>query len=280
MKRNKLVQALALAGGVLGSVGFLGTAQAVTLSNGTLTLDVNATGSIKDVTNATAGFWNFGTPTIGFGISSSAGFGREDANCCSGPVSNPFSGTTVGGPTTIVASGTWGSLSYIRTYSLSGFDVNISTVVTNGGTSRETFKWFDSGDPDQGIPRGGGFASFNDVLPAYAIATNSSGTPPDLVKWSRTDPTAVLTFTPGSLGIFDASTLNSVYATPYDPNLANQDIGIAIIWEKTLEAGASVTLNYIQSYGTPEEVLPEPGTIVLFGAGVIGLLGVRRRQRD
>lgn len=275
MKKFGLAQALVLAGGVLGSVGILGTAQAATITNGTLTLDVNATGSIRDVTNGAGGFWNFGTPTIGFGISSSAGFGRENANIF---VSN-FGGATVGGPTTIVATGSWGGLNYTRTYSLSGFDVNISTLITNIGTGSETFKWFDSGDPDQGIPRSGGFNSFNDVLPGYAIATNSTGVPPDLVKWSRTDASAVLTFTPGSLDINNAVQLNSLFTTPYDPNLADEDIGIAIIWEKTLAAGDSITLNYIQSYGTPDDILvPEPGTFALLGAGVLGLFGARRRK--
>lgn len=276
MKNFKLAQALVLAGGVLGSVGFLGTAEAATISNGTLTLDVNATGSIVDVSNAAGGFWNYGYPTIGFGISSSAGFGREAANVGF----SDFGGATVGGPTTIVATGSWGGLNYTRTYSLSGFDVNISTLITNVGTGSETFKWFDSGDPDQGIPRSGGFASFNDVLPGYAIATNSSGLPPDLVKWSRTDSSAVLTFTPGSLDIASAGQLDALYGTPYDPNLANEDIGIAIIWEKTLAAGDSITLNYIQSYGTPDDILvPEPGTFALLGAGVLGMFGIRRRKQ-
>jgi hypothetical protein len=106
MKKFKLAQALVLAGGVLGSVGFLGTAEAATITNGTLTLDVNATGSIHDVTNAAGGFWNYGYPTIGFGISSSAGFGREDANVGAGS----FAGATVGGATTIVATGSWGGV--------------------------------------------------------------------------------------------------------------------------------------------------------------------------
>ncbi len=66
---------------------------------------------------------------------------------------------------------------------------------------------------------------------------------------------------------------------PYDPNLANEDIGIAIIWEKTLAAGDSITLNYIQSYGTPDDILvPEPGTFALLGAGVLGMFEIRRRK--
>jgi hypothetical protein len=68
--------------------------------------------------------------------------------------------------------------------------------------------------------------------------------------------------------------------TPYDPNLANEDIGIAIIWEKTLAAGDSITLNYIQSYGTPDDILvPEPGTFALLGAGVLGMFEIRRRKQ-
>ncbi len=276
MNRSKLVNALVLACGVLGTTVVLGTAQAAVITNGILSLDVNATGSIRDVTNAAGGFWDYGYPTIGFGIDSSAGFGREAANVGF----FDFGGSIVAG-TTIVASGSWGGLSYVRTYSLSGFDVNISTVITNVGTSAETFKWFDSGDPDQGIPRSGGHASFNDVTPAYAIATNSSGIPPDLVKWSSTDPTAVLTFTPGSLDISSSAQLASLYATPYDPNLADEDIGIAIIWEKTLSAGESLTLNYVQSYGTKEDVgLPEPGTLALLGSGVMGLFGSGLRKRQ
>lgn len=274
MKQSKLVKALVLAGSVLGA---LGSAQAAVISNGTLTLDVNATGSIRDVSNAAGGFWNYGYPDIGFGISSAAGFAREDANVGY----TQLGGSIVAGPTTIVASGSFGGLSYVRTYSLSGFDVNISTVITNGNTASTTFKWFDAGDPDQGVPRGGGNGSFNDITPDYAIATNSSGVPPDLVKWASTDPTAVLTFVTGSLEISSAGQLDTLFTTPYDPNLADEDIGMAIIWQRTLAAGESLTLNYVQSYGTAIDVgiVPEPGTLALVGAAALGIFGSSLRKR-
>lgn len=268
------VAALAAIGVLTGSVSAQDT-----ISNSEISLTVNADGSIQDVIKDVGGFWNYGVPAIGFGIDSSNGYGNQYGNL--GSSSFVATSGIVGG--SIVTNGAWGNLEYTRTYSLSSNNVNISTVITNHSTDAETFKFFDAGDPDQGVPRGGSFNSFNDVNGLYAIATNSSGLPPDLVKFSTTDPTAVLTFLPG-LYIGDSFTLSSVFASPYDPNFADQDIGMAIIWERTLLGGQSVTLDYVQSYGTASETgvsVPEPSTFALLGLGAVGaaVAAIRRRRQ-
>lgn len=256
-----------------------GTANAsFTISNSRISLEVNDGGSIKDVTKNVGGFWDYGYPTIGFGISTSNGFALSDQNVGR----DDFAGITSLAGDVITTIGAFGNLSFSRTYSLNENNVNISTVITNNGTDEEAFKFFDSGDPDQGIPRGGGFNSFNDVNGQYAIATNSTGTPPDLVKWSTLDTSAVLTFLAGSLDITSSSYLDSVYGNPYDPNFADEDIGMAIIWSKILRGGESIELSYVQSYGTLDETglaVPEPGSMSLMCLGLCGMAWRSRRNR-
>jgi hypothetical protein len=271
MRKQILITAFGVA---LASVA---PASADVITNGTLTLVTNPGGSINDVSNAAGGFWNYGYPTIGFGIKNdtTGGFGGEDENVGR----HEFGGSTASTATTITATGSFGNLSYTRTYSFSSqFDLLIETVLSNTGLSPETFKFFDTGDPDQGVPRGGGNSSFNDITSGYAIATNSSGVPPDLVKFTNVDADSVLTFTPFGLDIFDPGQVDALFAAPYDPNLADQDIGVAIIWERTLGAGESTTLTYIQSYGTAAQVLPEPATMSLFGLGALAVGYARRRR--
>ena len=271
-----------LAAGAL-LLGVASPAAAVTINLGDLSVDINdSNGRIDALRFFGTEYYNLGSPVSEYGFQRGTSTGTFTLD--------PGSAVIGGGTTATVTGSLGGGLSFVRTYALvPGNILRVVTTVSNAGTDPVAIRMFDTLDPDQGIPLGAGFDTINDVLAGpRGQATNIHS-----VMMSALPADAVIGFGDGSspfgLGIFDGNSLNTFFASPFDPNGADSDIGITLGLERLLAAGGSATFAYDQCYGrTAEQAaagcatgVPAPLPLALLGLGLgasVMLRQVRRGQ--
>lgn len=276
--RKSLFATLATLAAVVAGVGEV---RGAIVSNAALVLDVNPNGSINDVYSPGLQYYNVGWPTVGYGVLlDGTTFARNNANIGLNGISASFA---VSGPGSISGTGSIGSLSFSRTYSLSGNKVNISTRFTNtDDVNNLDLLWYDEADPDQGfftspnIPDTVNDIYQNDLLVNVAEATSlETG---DYVRWYDNSNQGVLSFIAGDLEIANDTQLLALLGLPYDPDLALQDIGMAIMYHLVLAPGESQTVSFSHEYKVNLTSVPEPASLAIFGCGALGLAFIRRRR--
>ncbi|MDJ0598883.1 MAG: S8 family serine peptidase [Crocosphaera sp.] len=232
-----------------------------TLDNGLLTIDIREdNGAIDTALFAGSDFFNPGSPISDFGFQNGTDTSTFVRNTTTGLTQQPV---TVNSNGEVVVIGTYtgggANVDFTRTYSLDD-DLNVLNIKTefvNNGSDL-TLSYFDTFDPDQGIDRGNGFSTFNDV---FTLET-AGGT----AKVGQASELDDLTFILGSLNpdatiasgspfvISDGFTLNEFFDSPFDGNGELADQGTHIGIRLDLDAGETESFEYSQAYGeSPEE---------------------------
>lgn len=263
-----------------------------TLTNGTLNVQVADNGTIFALQFDGREYYREGAFVSDFGFQVGTNTGTFEINTTQG-------GTAIAGSST---NPTWSG-----SYSNSGSTANVSRTyavplpnlltvtisATNTGTSPLDLRWFDTLDPDQGVDGGAGFNTVNDIynLGGFNVARATSADGYTVLFGSS--PT--LAFGGGTsafgLGVSSGATLNQCFATPFDPNGANADIGVCIGSTFSLAPGQSGSYTYFQAFGATPAVaeatflaqagapIPEPATVFLMATGLAGLAFHRLRRR-
>ena len=273
------------------------SAQALTLDNGSLKLKIDdGNGAINSVLFGGSEFYRQGTFVSDFGFQNGADTSTFATNTAYGSAGVPV--TVTGGSSSASVDGTFtgggAKISFSRVYSLvPGLNVirTITTFVNNGADT--TFGAFDTFDPDQGIDKGNGFGTSNDVLKLVTDeglakvgqATESGGL--SVVIGSLNPATTVASGNPFQINSgFD---LNSFFASPFDGNGSFDDQGTHIGIQKFLTAGSSFSFAYDQAFGSSSSGaqaafisahsgVPIPTPALL--PGLIGLgMGVLRKRK-
>lgn len=262
------------------------SAEAIPLANGSLFVDIRPdNGAIDTLTFGGSDFYNPGAPVSDFGFAGDV----SGTNATDGFDSTPIFSVIGGGDSVVVnGSSIGGEIVFSRAYSIvSGFDV-LRTTTSLVNTTIDTFDFFfgDFFDPDQGTDLGLGFATKNDIFSLGSIPVGQATTSADsntVVIGSLQDsllnfpePVGFCSFAPPLSGGNDG-----------DGALEDKCVGIGI--SLILNPGESFQFTFDQAFGTTPEaaqtaflqanVVPEPGTLSLIGAGLIGAgLMVRRRR--
>ena len=213
-------------------------------------------GAIDTVLFSGSDFCNPGGPVSDFGLQNGTNTSSFVRNDTSGFTQQPVSVSEDDGSVVVTGTYTQGgaNVDFKRTYTqIDGFNAfEVETEFTNNG-SDVNLRYFDTFDPDQGVDRGSGFSTFNDVLTLDTGAGEA--------KIGQATESGGLTFILGSLdsdatvasgnpfSISSGSTLNNFFTSPFDGNGALADSGTHIGVELDLDAGESETFNYLQAYG-------------------------------
>jgi len=236
-------------------------AQAISLDQGSLHLDVRAdNGAIDTITFGGVDFFNPGSPVSDFGFQ--VGTDTTSFRCNNTDGLRQVAASAVASGSSVVATGTYtgggANVSFIRTYSLVAGQnvVKIVTQLTNGGSSNVTLRYFDTFDPDQGMPLGG-YSTVMDVFPlstaagsiavgqAYSTYNNFT-----FLLGPAAPAAAVVSSGSPYQRIYTGTILNSVFATPADANGANQDFGVHAVFERVIPAAGSVAVELRLAFGT------------------------------
>ena len=226
------------------------------LSSANIFLDIRTDNAAID-TLTSFGFDNFnpGTPVSDWGLMLDGASSTFQLNTTSGggiafgTLTN--SGGVISGTATY-ASGAY-ALTLTREYQLVGPNsVMVTTIVQNDGQAIGSFLGFDTFDPDIGIPRAGGFPTYNDVFTSGGVLiglASDNVTSRYSVALGATDPRAVVA-AGNPFQINSATLLTSVATAPFDGNGALADQGLHIVFSTPLAAGATTTFQYFLNFGT------------------------------
>lgn len=254
------------AGAAFVALGNVGSAQAIILSNGSLTVDIrNDNGAIDSILFGGSDFYNSGTAVSDFGLQNDTNTSTFVLNDTNGLNGQPV--TVIGTSSSVTVTGTYtkggANINFNRTYSLvSGQNVlRTATVFTNSGPNT-TLSYFDSFDPDQGIDKGLGAKTFNDV---FNLATGAGTAKVGQASISTgltvvigsVNPNVKVTVASGEhflgYGIGSGSELNNLFLfsdVAGDGNGTFEDMGTFIGIRESLTAGSTRSFVYDQAYGT------------------------------
>lgn len=276
---------------------FTSTSQAVSITNGSLYVDISATtGAIDTLTFGGSDWYNPGTPVSDWGMQSSTNTGSFAINTTTGTANIPISSVSESGGIVTVqgvytaASGD--SITIDRSYEIiAGYDSLLVTTTLSKSTFSNPgdIRLFETFDPDMGVNQGAGFSTFMDVksLGGFDVAE----------AWITSTPLAVVMGTADVLasgGPFSISTggdVNSLFSSPVDADGDFVDSGMHLGFEDNMDAPTStVTFAYIQAYGTTladaegeflgsAGIVPVPAAVWLFGSGLLGMIGIARRKK-
>lgn len=279
--------------GILAMAALVGMAtrselQAAVISNGLLSVDISdSNGAINSVTFNGTEFFRQGTYVSDFGFQNGTDTGTFVRNTAEGVTQQlvTVTGTTVSGN----YGGGGADIQFTRSYSLvPGVNaLRITTQLTNQGVSPTTVSYFDTFDPDQGVPLYS-YSTFNDVLSLAGTIVGQAvaGSNYTFVAGSL-DPRVVVA-SGGPFWINDGTTLNYFLDFPEDGNGFFDDQGTHLGLRVLLGAGETTSVTYKLAFGLTsaeardaftETQVPEPGSIAIFAAGS-ALLGVVNRRRS
>jgi fibronectin-binding autotransporter adhesin len=226
------------------------------LTSTNVVLDIRSDNAAID-TLTSFGFDNFnpGTPVSDWGLMLDGSPSTFQLNTTSGggiafgTLTN--SGGVISGTANYVSGGY--SLTLTREYQLVGPNsLMVTTVVQNTGQAIGSFLGFDTFDPDIGIPRSGGFPTYNDVYTSGGILIGLASddvTSRYSVALGVTDPRAVVA-AGDPFQINSAALLTNVAGAPFDGNGALADMGLHVVFSTPLAAGGSTTFQYFLNFGT------------------------------
>jgi hypothetical protein len=277
----------------------------VVLTNGDLQVTVRSSdGTIQAIfplaNPPASNFYDPGFPVANFGFQVGTSTGTFAFNSRAGITNIPVTVTPGAGTATVAGTYSPGggvSVPFSRTLSLvPGLNVlQTTSTITNAGASAVTIRFFENYDPDQGIGQGAGFDTINTVKSLAGIQVSEATGPTrplTAVLGAAGDIAAFGSGTsPFGLEVSNGTLLNQVFGTPFQPVGLDADIGFANGLEFTLAPGASASFTFFHAFGlTAAEAeaqflaalptaVPEPTTLALFGLGVLGVCGFRRRLR-
>jgi hypothetical protein len=279
--------------GILAMTGLIGMlarteVHAAVISNGTLSVEISdSNGAINSVVFNGTEFFRQGTFVSDFGFQNDNFSGTFVRNTAEGVTDQlvTVTGTTVSGNYLVAGA----DILFSRSYSLvPGLNVlRITSQLTNQGVVPTNVAYFDTFDPDQGVPLYS-YSTFNDVISLDGILAGEAvaGSAYAFVAGSR-DPRVVVA-SGGPFWINDGTTLNNFLDFPVDADGFFDDQGTHLGLRVLLGAGQTTSVTYDLAFGlTSAEArdaftgaqVPEPGTIAIFAAGS-ALFGVVNRRRS
>ena len=226
------------------------------LSSTNIFLDIRSDNAAID-TLTSFGFDNFnpGTPVSDWGVMLDGSPSTFQLNTTSGGGIAFGTLTNSGGVIIGTATYTAGAyaLTLTREYQIVGPNsVMVTTTVQNNGQAIGNFLGFDTFDPDIGIPRAGGFPTYNDVFTSGGVLVGLASdtvTSQYSVALGVTDARAVVAA--GSpFQINSAALLSSVASAPFDGNGALADQGLHVVFSTALASGATTSFQYFLNFGT------------------------------
>lgn len=241
-----------------------------TISSTNLTVVVNeVSGAIESVTYQ-------GTPVLG----GATGYGFQRGSDPATFASPPAGVTVTAGGGAIQASGSFGTVGWVRTYTLVGDVLHIVMSLTNLSGEPADVRYFGTYNP------GGSEPTENEAAGGAVAATLGNGV--TLVVGSR-DPAAVADLGSNGFGaLLDQGIETNWLFLGSDGGGATGDFGLAIGFATVLAGGASITFEYHHAYGSSpgaawaaydEAIVPEPASALLAAAGLAALV-LRTRQRS
>lgn len=240
------------------------------ISSTNLTVVVNeVSGAIESVTYQ-------GTPVLG----GATGYGFQRGSDPATFASPPAGVTVTAGGGAIQASGSFGTVGWVRTYTLVGNVLHIVMSLTNLSGEPADVRYFGTYNP------GGSDPTENEAAGGAVAATLGNGV--TLVVGSR-DPATVADLGSNGFGaLLDQGMEVNWLFLGSDGGGATGDFGLAIGFATVLAGGASITFEYHHAYGSSlgaawaaydEAIVPEPASALLAAAGLAALV-LRTRQRS
>jgi hypothetical protein len=280
--------------------------QAGVLTNGALTVILRSNGAIDSAVFSGTNFFKpgSGTDVSNFGLQNgldASTFLLNRTNGLTGMLLSE-SGYTYSG------SHSWSSslnFDYLRTYSLVAGQnaLRVKTTIANRGSDSFTASHFDTFDPDQAYPVVPGpvqasFQTHNDVFQLSGglvgqASIDINGSQLTVLVGSLDSRAVVASGNPLQIG--SGKDLNKFFQSPIDANGLLADKGTHIGFRQALSTNESTTFTYIRAFGanpnaaqqaftnsqTPTQgainAVPEPGSMVVFGAVALGGFFFRRK---